>query len=470
MEELNVVEKNVVEKIVTDEPALPVYIPYAGYTDPGIASFNNDDFYVGAEGKVSLSPKLAHVEEAAEAAQEAAEIATEKAQIAQDAAESAQQSAEVAEKSAEIAQEAASDLSSYANRTLLFVEKLPVIGSEDYLYAVVSDAGSNLFDLWIWTDEGYKLLGGANLVSSEMAVSTIILPVHNWQNNVQTVLIPNLTTSKQVEISPVDSSASAYVESNIDAIILDGGLQFSCEIVPTKNITVKVIVYTQADIPNLSGYYTESEINSLAGHTLLMTMDQETYVLTFKLISVDGTTLSETSVDLPIESMVIGIEYDEDTKSIILTLQNGNTINVPINDIFNGLATQDALDDVINGTTPVAKAEESNKVANVLTITKDGQPYKEYDGSEAVDIDISAGTSQIVKTQATLTTSNWIDNRQDVSIEGITTNSTISVYPADISAAQYILCDVKVSQANGRLIFTCNSVPTINLHVIVEIL
>ena len=115
MEELNVVEKNVVEKIVTDEPALPVYIPYAGYTDPGIASFNNDDFYVGAEGKVSLSPKLAHVEEAAEAAQEAAEIATEKAQIAQDAAESAQQSAEVAEKSAEIAQEAASDLSSYAN-------------------------------------------------------------------------------------------------------------------------------------------------------------------------------------------------------------------------------------------------------------------------------------------------------------------------------------------------------------------
>lgn len=379
-----------------------------------------------------------------------------------------------AETAANTAQEAAEDLSSYAERAVIFVEQLPEIGNEEYLYAVISDAGSNLFELWVWDDGEWKSLGGANLVSSGVITRIVTLLASSWQNNAQTVGIDGLTANKRVVISPADLDAAAYVLANITATTAEGEVRFSCGTVPEQNITVYITVRTEAEVPNLAGYYTEPEVDALAGHSLSVSIDNETYILTLKLIAVDGTELSSGSVDLPLESVVIGGEYDAETKSIVLTLQSGQTIDVPVGDLIDGLASQSALDAVVNGTTPVAKAAEADsaataeKVANTLTITKGGEPYKEYDGSEAVNIDISA-ESPSMKTQLTLATANWLDNRQDVPLDGVTATNNVSVYPVDASAAAYILSDIMVAQAEGKLIFTCATVPAAALSVVVEI-
>ena len=47
--------------------------------------------------------------------------------------------------------------------------------------------------------------------------------------------------------------------------------------------------------------------------------------------------LASDTVDLPIESMIIDGEYDAVNKKLILTLQSGNTIEVPIASLINGL-------------------------------------------------------------------------------------------------------------------------------------
>lgn len=128
-------DTDVIEKIVTEEPEIPVYVPYASYNTPGIASFKSSDFHVEPTGKVQLSDEIYQIRDDAEnAATEAAESAQAAAQsesnakqsenaasqsesnalssenaarASQLAAESAKTAAEAAEAGAEAAQGAA---------------------------------------------------------------------------------------------------------------------------------------------------------------------------------------------------------------------------------------------------------------------------------------------------------------------------------------------------------------------------
>lgn len=60
---------DVVEKVLADQPDLPVHVPYAGNTSPGIASFNTRDFIVEEDGAVQLSKDVqALTEQAVQAA------------------------------------------------------------------------------------------------------------------------------------------------------------------------------------------------------------------------------------------------------------------------------------------------------------------------------------------------------------------------------------------------------------------
>lgn len=123
----------------------------------------------------------------------------------------------------------------------------------------------------------------------------------------------------------------------------------------------------------------------------------------------------------------------------------------------------------INGTYPnmtVGNATTAGKVANLLTINLNGQPYQEYNGSQAVSIDItSAGSS----TEVILAASGWSENRQDITLENITAASNVDIYPKDISAAAYINAGILVSQTDEKLIFTCVTTPSTDITIVVEV-
>lgn len=77
------------------------------------------------------------------------------------------------------------------------------------------------------------------------------------------------------------------------------------------------------------------------GSSLSMVLDGATYVLTLQLKDQNGNNLGAAqSVDLPLETMVVSGAYDEDTKKIILTLQNGQTIEFSVADLVSGLQTE----------------------------------------------------------------------------------------------------------------------------------
>lgn len=91
--------------------------------------------------------------------------------------------------------------------------------------------------------------------------------------------------------------------------------------------------------------YTSQEVGALPnstkyGSTIDLAMDSATYVLTLSLKDQDGTVLNTKTVDLPIESVVVNGMYDATNKKIVLTLQSGSTIDVPVGDLVAGLQTE----------------------------------------------------------------------------------------------------------------------------------
>lgn len=96
--------------------------------------------------------------------------------------------------------------------------------------------------------------------------------------------------------------------------------------------------------PTPSNYYTKDEINTMLdsyGAGFTMEINGTTFVITASLKNADGDVLGTSqTIDLPLESVVVSGSYDSTNKKIILTLQNGNTIDVPVGDLVSGLQTE----------------------------------------------------------------------------------------------------------------------------------
>lgn len=83
------------------------------------------------------------------------------------------------------------------------------------------------------------------------------------------------------------------------------------------------------------------DLGILFGSSLVAEIDSNTYVVTLTLKDQEGHILGETqSLDLPLESVVVGGRYDNTTKKVILTLQNGNTIEFSVADLVDGLQSE----------------------------------------------------------------------------------------------------------------------------------
>lgn len=93
------------------------------------------------------------------------------------------------------------------------------------------------------------------------------------------------------------------------------------------------------------------------GATIDVTLNTTDYKLTIALKDQDGTTLATKTVDFPIESVVVNGSYDSTNKKIILTLVNGNTIDIPVGALISGLQSEItstnklSADLIANGTT-----------------------------------------------------------------------------------------------------------------------
>lgn len=98
---------------------------------------------------------------------------------------------------------------------------------------------------------------------------------------------------------------------------------------------------------------------------LVLTMDPLTYVITAYLVDGNGTRIgTERTIDIPLESTIVGASYDNVTKDLTFTLTSGSTLTVPLGDIIYGLqplidSTNKLSADLVDDST------STNKLAHV---------------------------------------------------------------------------------------------------------
>lgn len=102
--------------------------------------------------------------------------------------------------------------------------------------------------------------------------------------------------------------------------------------------------YIDNSVSNLVNY----ELKGKTGTNLGVSIDNTTYVMTIDLKNTAGDVISTGSVDLPLESMVIGASYDDSTKEIVLTLQSGEEVRFSVSDLVSGLVSQSTFDTKMN--------------------------------------------------------------------------------------------------------------------------
>lgn len=144
-----------------------------------------------------------------------------------------------------------------------------------------------------------------------------------------------------------------------------------------NDLTNKPTIPTKtSDLNNDSGFINNS-VNNLVNYTLAtdtgatieLSINSSTYVMTLNLKNSDGQVISTGNVDLPLETMVVNASYDSTHKTIVLTLQNGNTTSFSVADLVSGLQTEITSTNKLSSDL-VDDSNHSNKFVTAAQITK----------------------------------------------------------------------------------------------------
>ena len=143
------------------------------------------------------------------------------------------------------------------------------------------------------------------------------------------------------------------------------------------------------DVNNLTYY----ELKTAVGNSIVMSIDSSTYVLSVSLKNSAGTVLNTQTVDLPLETMVVGGSYDSTNKKIILTLKNGQTVEFSVADLVSGLQSEITSSNKLSADL-VDDTSTTNKFVSASEKTTWGNKYdKPSGGIPSTDLSSAVQTS-----------------------------------------------------------------------------
>jgi hypothetical protein len=103
--------------------------------------------------------------------------------------------------------------------------------------------------------------------------------------------------------------------------------------------------------------------------SLYLSVNSSTYVVTAQLKDQDGNNIGAAqTIDLPLESVVVSGSYNSQTKKVVLTLQNGSTIEFSVADLVAGLQSEITAQNPLRA--DLVKDGRNNKVFTAAEKTK----------------------------------------------------------------------------------------------------
>ena len=208
----------------------------------------------------------------------------------------------------------------------------------------------------LWIDEGTGEVVNNGTVQTlyEMATEKLAIEQNNYgqifllQEDVAKAKTDILAekTERQAMDAAISEAANAArgvaeearasaINANVQVETLDRKLDEEIASVEKdiKNIEIDLATVKgiEGDFRNLEGKVAYSKASSIS-----VSVDPKTYVVTFTLQADGGLPISSASIDLPIESVVSHIRYNETTNNVEIELVNGEVTELPIGKFFRG--------------------------------------------------------------------------------------------------------------------------------------
>lgn len=207
----------------------------------------------------------------------------------------------------------------------------------DEVAKIVSDAPEDFDTLrelsdWIATHEESAAAMNSAIQANTAGVAALYAEV--------ATKAPQSTTYTKTEVdTALDSKADT---TDIPTVPITAIQKNGTDITPVSG-TVNIIVPTTAKdisaLPDTTKY----------AAAISLTINSSTFVMTGQLKDQNGDNLGTAqTIDLPLESVVVGGSYNSQTKKVVLTLQNGNTIEFSVADLVSGLQTELSASNKLN--------------------------------------------------------------------------------------------------------------------------
>lgn len=191
--------------------------------------------------------------------------------------------------------------------------------------------------------------------------------------------IPTLATKDEIptKVSELENDSNYVTESQLptktsdldnDSGFIDKNVDDLTNYTKTSDLSAVATSGAYSDLsgtPDLSVY----SLITQTGNKIDLEINSSTYVLTAKLYDKNNNLIStSTGIDLPLETMVVGARYDDTTKSIILTLKNGQEVSFSVADLVSGLQTEITSTNKLNADL-VDDTNSTNKFVSSSDIT-----------------------------------------------------------------------------------------------------
>ena len=202
----------------------------------------------------------------------------------------------------------------------------------------------------VWTTSTLSPWSSATVTNSGTSSAAVFnFGIPQWQTWATGNGIASVTSSKSWKITTVTITETDWDSSSFD--ISDwADWQGSGDVLwPSSSVDWDVALFdwtTGKLIKDSWKAFTPAWIGALADSTkywasLSLSINSSTYVVTAQLKDQDWNALGTAqTIDLPLESVVVSGSYDSVNKKVILTLENGSTIEFSVADLVSGLQSE----------------------------------------------------------------------------------------------------------------------------------
>lgn len=275
----------------------------------------------------------------------------------------------------------------------------------------------------------------ANKIPSDLQWADLVSKIKAKANSADLATVATSGSYNDLSNKPTIGTGTLTLKRN--STTLD---TFSANATSNKTITINVPT-TAADVNALP-----DTVKYAA--SLTASINTTTYVMTLTLKDQDGNTLGTAqTIDLPLESVVVNGSYDNVNKKIVLTLQSGATVDIPVGDLVAGLQSEitssnklsaDLVDDTstthkfvtaANKTTWNGKQDKLVAGTNI-SIASDG---KTISATDTTYNDFSGATGSAAGAHGLVPAPAAGDNTKYLAGDG--TWKTVSVYQLPIASA-----------------------------------